>query len=142
MPSPSVWIEPGARLNPTLPLSVREAHPLLDGLLDVLGLSGGAVEVRFVDDREIARLNQEFLGLSGPTNVLSFPADDPERPAYLGELALSVDTLSREAVLYGQEPRRHLVRLLAHGMLHLAGYDHGEAMEAMTDLAVEALGEA
>jgi len=137
--SPTLWIEPGAALDPTLPLSRREAEPLLLGLLDALGLTGSELEVRLVDDAEIARLNREFLGLPGPTNVLSFPADDPERPGYLGEIALSVDTLGREAALYGQAPREHLTRLLAHGVLHLAGYDHGEAMEAMTDLAVEGL---
>lgn len=136
----SLWIESGAALNPTLPLSRSEMEPLLDRLLVVLGLGGASVEVRFVDDAEIARLNGEFLGLPGPTNVLSFPAEDPERPDYLGEIALSVDTLGREAVLYGQDPARHLVRLLAHGLLHLAGFDHGQAMEEMTDTAVEALG--
>jgi len=111
-------------------------RPLLTRLLDVLGLAGALVEVRFVDDAEIARLNAEFLGLPGPTNVLSFPADDPERPGYLGEIALSVDTLTREAALYGQDPAAHLVRLLAHGLLHLAGFEHGQVMEEMTDMAV------
>jgi probable rRNA maturation factor len=135
----SLWIEPGAALNPTLPLSRSELAPLVAHLLDVLGLSGVSVEVRMVDDAEIARLNAEFLGLPGPTNVLSFPAEDPERPGYLGEIALSVDTLFREAVLYGQDPASHLVRLLAHGLLHLAGYDHGAVMEEMTDMAVEAM---
>lgn len=139
LPSPSLWIEPGAALNPSLPLSKSELAPLVVRLLDVLGLAGASVEVRMVDDAEIARLNLEFLGLPGPTNVLSFPADDPERPDYLGEIALSVDTLTREAVLYGQDPASHLIRLLAHGLLHLAGYDHGQVMEEMTDMAVESV---
>lgn len=134
-----IWIEPGARLNPSLPLSRGEAAELLSRLLEALGLGGASVEVRFVDDAEIARLNREFLGLPGPTNVLSFPAEDPSRPDYLGELALSVETLGREAVLYGQDPREHLVRLLAHGLLHLAGHEHGQVMEALTEQGVEAL---
>lgn len=135
MPS-TIWIEPGARLNPTLPLSRNELNPLVARLLAILGLHGASVEIRFLDDVEIARLNGEFLGMPGPTNVLSFPADDPERPEFLGEIALSVDTLTREAMLYGQHPHEHLVRLLAHGLLHLAGYDHGHAMEEMTASAV------
>ena len=138
MPSP-IWIEPGARLNPALPLSRNELKPLVSRLLDVLGLGGASVEIRFVDDAEIARLNGEFLGMPGPTNVLSFPADDPDRPGYLGEIALSVDTLSREAALYGQQPHEHLARLLAHGFLHLAGYDHGAAMDEMTANAVSSV---
>ena len=135
----SIWIEPGACLNPTLPLSQNELKPLVARLFAVLGLGGTSVEIRFVDDAEIARLNGEFLGMPGPTNVLSFPADDPLRPEYLGEIALSVDTLSREAALYGQHPHAHLVRLLAHGFLHLAGYEHGAAMEEMTASAVLAV---
>ena len=136
MAHPSLWIDPGASLNPTLPLSKSEITPLLARLLTVLGISGASVEVRFVDDVEIARLNGEFLNLPGPTNVLSFPSEDSDRPDYLGEIALSVDTLAREAALYGQDPTEHLVRLLAHGLLHLAGYDHGRLMEEMTDMAV------
>ncbi|MBI4806539.1 MAG: rRNA maturation RNase YbeY [Desulfovibrio sp.] len=138
MPS-SIWIEPGARLNPTLPLSRSELKPLVARLLDVLGLHSAAVEIRLVDDAEIARLNSEFLGMPGPTNVLSFPSEGPQRPGYLGEIALSVDTLTREAALYGQEPTEHLIRLLAHGLLHLAGFDHGDAMEEMTAHAVSAV---
>jgi len=138
MPS-TIWIEPGARLNPALPLSRNELMPLATRLLDVLGLHGASVEIRFVDDAEIARLNSEFLGMPGPTNVLSFPDDDPHRPGYLGEIALSVDTLTREAALYGQQPTEHLIRLLAHGLLHLAGFDHGDAMEEMTAHAVSSV---
>lgn len=59
------------------------------------------------------------------------PAD-----ADLGEVALSIDTLVREAGLYGQPVFEHFVRLLAHALLHLAGYDHGEKMYALTDEAV------
>ena len=139
MNSSPLWIDPGAALNPSLPLSKSEVTPLLRRLLGVLGLAGSSLEVRFVDDAEIARLNGEFLGLPGPTNVLSFPSEDLERPGYLGEIALSVDTLFREAALYGQDPREHLVRLLAHGLLHLAGYEHGQAMEESTNAAVSAL---
>lgn len=131
-----LWIESGALLDPALPLSRAEMRPLLKRLLAALDLSGASLEVRFVDDAEMARLNASHLGLPGPTNVLSFPAEDPERPDYLGELALSVDTLRREATLYGQPPEEHLIRLLAHGLLHLAGYEHGPNMEAMTDMAV------
>jgi len=54
-------------------------------------------------------------------------------------MAISADTVAREAFLYGQAPTRHLVRLLAHGFLHLAGLDHGPVMEALTEAAVTAV---
>jgi metalloprotein, YbeY/UPF0054 family len=139
------------RLDPAFPLSRREFAEVFDVVAEALGLSGRGVEIKLVDDREIARLNQEFMGCPGPTNILSFPAEPPsaegsesesgfhvsDMDGYLGELALSVDALSREAALYGQLPVEHLARLLAHGMLHLAGYDHGREMDALTESAVD-----
>jgi len=134
-----IWVRPGAAFNPTLPLSRTELLPLVKQVLAVVGAAGADVEVRLVDDVEMARLNAAFLGLPGPTNVLAFPAEDPDRPGYLGEIALSVDTLTREADLYGQPPEEHFVRLLAHGLLHLTGYDHGPLMEEMNEMAVDML---
>ena len=138
------------RLDPRFPLSRTELGELAATLLDALGLTGRTFELKLVDDREIARLNSEFLGCTGPTNILSFPAHDAEAgeetggeigdpgdQAFLGELALSVDALARETDLYGQDPLEHLARLLAHGLLHLAGFDHGEVMFDMTDAAVD-----
>jgi probable rRNA maturation factor len=69
-----------------------------------------------------------------------FGTEDGEQGPYLGEIVLSVDTLAREVRLYGQEPREHQVRLLAHATLHLAGLDHGPEMEAMTEAVLDALG--
>ena len=69
--------------------------------------------------------------------MLSFPAEDAD---WLGDLVLSVDTLAREAFLYNQDRREYTVRLLAHGLLHLMGHDHGPEMDALTELAVASLG--
>lgn len=128
------------RIDPAFPLSRRELTGLVLLILESLGLDGDSLEIKLVDDKAIALLNKEFMGCVGPTNVLSFPAeeeDNGDEGEYLGSLALSVDALARESALYGQEPLLHLARLLAHGILHLAGYDHGEAMYDLTDLAVD-----
>jgi probable rRNA maturation factor len=52
-------------------------------------------------------------------------------------LALSLPTLAREAFLYGQDPAEHMLRLLSHGLLHLAGFDHGPAMDAASQEAMD-----
>jgi len=124
-------------LDPRFPLARRELLALVERLLDVLGLTGASLSLTLLDDIGIAALNAEFMGCQGPTNILSFPEENSERPEELGALFLSVQTLARETFLYGQEPREHLARLLAHGLLHLAGHDHGPLMEELTDLAVE-----
>jgi probable rRNA maturation factor len=87
------------------------------------------VEVHCVRDAMIAAANDRYMGCRSATNVLSFPGGQ----GLAGVLLLSVDTLLREALLYGQEPREHCVRLLAHGMGHLLGYDHGSAMQALCE---------
>jgi probable rRNA maturation factor len=109
----------------------------LAAMLEVLGAPEADLEVRLCGDAEIAALNREFLGLPGPTNVLSFPADGAGG-ADLGSLVLSVDAVAREATLYGQDPVEHGLRLLAHGLAHLAGLDHGPEMDALAQAALEA----
>ncbi|WP_432736161.1 rRNA maturation RNase YbeY [Maridesulfovibrio sp. FT414] len=124
------------------PLSRRELVHMSGMLLDVLGLGTFDFDLKIVDDAVIAVINEEFLGCVGPTNVLSFPSSespDPEVNSFLGEIVLSVNTLARETRLYGQLPEEHTVRLLAHAMLHLAGYDHGDEMYSLTDMAVESV---
>ena len=76
-------------------------------------------------DGDIAEVNARNLGCSGPTNILSFPGEGRS----LGTLFLSADTLEREAVLYGQDTELHARRLLAHGMGHIMGFDHGPDMD-------------
>jgi probable rRNA maturation factor len=124
------------RPDPRFPLSRRELAGMLNGLLGGFGLSGLAVSLTLLDDAAMAVMNLRYLGGDGPTNILSFPEADPEATGCLGALYLSVDTLAREAFLYGQDPAEHQARLLAHGILHLAGYDHRELMDQLTDLAV------
>ncbi len=125
-------------LRPDLPVSRGELRHLLADSLAALGLGGKTVGLRVVSDPEMAELNARFLGLPGPTNVLSFPADDPGQPDYLGDIALGAETVAREAFLYGQDPARHLARMLCHGILHLAGLDHGPEMFHLTERAVDA----
>lgn len=92
------------------------------------------VVLYLLNDARMARANARHMGCPGPTNILSFPGgtDSP------GELLLSLDTLRRECLLYGQDGRRHAVRLLAHGMGHLCGLDHGPEMEALSDIFMRA----
>jgi probable rRNA maturation factor len=107
---------------------------LADAVTQSLGLADADFELLLTGDLEIAELNLSFLGLTGPTNVLSFEDEDGES---LGSVAISVDAVEREAVLYGQNPLEHFARLLAHGLLHLSGMEHGDEMYELTERAVD-----
>ena len=91
--------------------------------------------VLLASDEAVAELNQRFRHKAGPTNVLSFPA--PENPEnLLGDIALAHGVCAREAAEQGKTLADHLSHLTAHGVLHLAGYDHqtDDEAEAMEDL--------
>ena len=125
--------------DPRFPLSGPELAEIFDVLAGVFAPEMRELSLRIVDDREMAALNKQYMGCLGPTNILSFPSGEPEFP---GDLVLSADTLARETFLYNQDPREYTVRLLAHGLLHLMGYEHGPEMDACTDQAVAVLGAA
>ena len=98
-----------------------------------------AVELAVLDDGAMSALNRRAMGVAGPTNILSFPAADASAGAR-ASLALSSAALARESLLYGQHPLEHLARLLAHGMAHVCGFDHGPAMDAFAgELEAECL---
>ncbi len=89
--------------------------------------------VTFTDDAAIRGLNAQWRGKDKPTNVLSFPAF-PEGgetiPPMLGDIVLARETIEREAALDGKPFDHHLTHLVAHGLLHLLGYDHETEEEA------------
>ncbi|MCC8193607.1 MAG: rRNA maturation RNase YbeY [Deltaproteobacteria bacterium] len=119
------------------PFSRKELAAALDAMRQPCGLDAVPLELTLTDDASISRINREFLGCRGPTNILSFPPRSGGGPA-AASLVLSLDTLERECLLYGQGVAEHTVRLLAHGMAHVGGYDHGPAMELVQEAAFAA----
>ena len=96
----------------------------------------GDVVVLLTDDETIAGLNLQFRAKPGPTNVLSFPSPESARP-HLGDVAVTFGVTSREAAEQGKSLAHHLSHLVAHGVLHLVGYDHESEVEAETMEALE-----
>lgn len=98
------------------------------------------VSITFVDDEEIAQLNEEYRGKEGPTDVLSFECDGAldgapdvigDVPVFeLGDIVIAVDVAERQTHEYGTTFEEEISLLLVHGLLHLCGYDHIEDDEA------------
>lgn len=97
-------------------------------ILNALGCPDAELSVLLVDDPQIAVLNKEYLGRTGPTNVIAFPMQEgpfPDiTPDLLGDVVISVETSDREAETGGVPPEERFLELLIHGILHLLGYDH------------------
>ncbi|WP_051335707.1 rRNA maturation RNase YbeY [Methylocapsa acidiphila] len=99
---------------------------------------GAEVSVLLCDDAFIADLNRKWRGLDRPTNVLSFPSGgDLSETPILGDIAIAYETAAREAQEAGKPLRDHVAHLLAHGFLHLIGYDHIDEDEALEMEALE-----
>ena len=109
-----------------------------------------ALSVALMSDRGVRRLNRDFRGKDQPTNVLSFPAEriadrQAVRRVELGDVALALGVVRREAKAQGKTAADHLAHLMVHGGLHLLGYDHenhrdAERMERLERKALAALG--
>lgn len=97
----------------------------------VAGEAGAPCEltVRITGDRELRRLNRDFLGEDHPTDVLSFPGGSPDQDGYLGDVALSWPAVLRQAESFGHPPEVEASLLSVHGLLHVLGWDHAEPEE-------------
>ena len=86
------------------------------------------VVILLAGDAAVRELNARFRDQDKPTNVLSFPA--PQGLGSLGDIAIAFGVTAREAEEQGKPLAHHLQHLVAHGVLHLLGYDHIEDADA------------
>ncbi len=85
----------------------------------------------FVDNDAMSQLHQEWMGLDGPTDVMSFPMDElrpgtEDKPAQglLGDIVISPEVATDHAQRGGHSVADEIALLVTHGLLHLLGYDH------------------
>lgn len=107
--------------------------------LAALGRPEAEVSVLVVTDGMIRGLNRKWRGKDRATDVLSFPLTDPPGSGpHLGDVVLSLDTATRRARQERRSLLSELERYLAHGLLHLLGYDHERPGDARRMAAAEA----
>src|SRR5438128_896742 len=99
----------------------------------VLGHGDYTISLHLVSEQTIHELNAEHRGKDAPTDVLSFPLHDPtgmrfvlppDQPASLGDVVISYPRALAQAEEYGHGIERELGYLVAHGVLHVLGFDH------------------
>ena len=90
------------------------------------------LSIRIVGEEEMARMNLTYRNKSGPTNVLSFPAElPPGLPvSAIGDLVICAPVVAREAAEQGKSAAAHWAHMVVHGCLHLLGYDHMDESQA------------
>lgn len=115
-----------------------------------LAETAAAIEIslRLTTDDEVRTLNRDYRHKDSPTNVLSFPMVQPDLidtistntddgEVLLGDIVLAHGVCVREAAEKGISVEDHAAHLIAHGTLHLLGYDHIDAAEAEHMEAIE-----
>lgn len=94
------------------------------------------ISVAFVRNAAIARLNREFLGHEGATDVITFELGDAKavssRNAIVGDIYIAPAVARRNAIENGVGVREELTRLVVHGTLHVLGYTHAEGSRRTT----------
>ena len=102
-------------------LDLLTRHILLDQNKDQL-----VVNLKLISSKEMIRLNRDFRSKESDTNVLSFPAskDFQKISGELGDIAMSMPYIESESHNLNRDLEDHMMHLLAHGILHLLGFDH------------------
>ena len=92
------------------------------------------INLKFVSSSEMIKLNKVFRNKNLDTNVLSFPASKEiqEISGELGDIAMSIPYIKTESQNLNRDLEDHMMHLLAHGILHLLGFDHNQNKEANT----------
>lgn len=133
-------------------VSHREPEPLDLGAFERLAafvlereeaLDSVELSIAVVHLAEMTELNERYRDKQGPTDVLSFPCDDPcaivepGEPVAIGDVVLAPEVAEGQAAEYGHTVEEELNLLLVHGVLHLLGYDHVEDEESAAMAARE-----
>lgn len=121
------------------PLAVKLA---VEGLDDMASSKTVELSLLICDDAYIRNLNKEWRGEDSPTDVLSFPQQQPPGVSslwLLGDVIISLDTAKRQAQERGHGILDEVRILLVHGLLHVLGYDHEQGPKAAAEMEKEEL---
>jgi probable rRNA maturation factor len=106
---------PGFRIRSSL-----QNRKWLKSVLVAEGFSRALINYIFTDDKEILRINNEFLKHNYFTDVITF--DYSESDELSGEIYISIETVKRNSLKYNVKANVELRRVMVHGILHLCGY--------------------
>lgn len=102
-------------------------------MLEALQRPDAELSILLCDDETIRLLNRQYRKKNKPTDVLAFPMQEGPGPStesqLLGDVVISLPTAARQASEHDRPIVHEVTFLLAHGLLHLLGYDHASKAE-------------
>ena len=108
---------------PIFKLKTRQIKALGERLLFEEGVLKAEINIVFVDDNYIIKLNQEYLSKDTTTDVLSFILTDESDEQLEGEVYANIEQIIRQAEDYHVSSDVELCRVVIHGLLHLIGFN-------------------
>ena len=107
--------------------------------IQTVDLNNTEISIRVVDCEEMSMLNGQYRGKHKTTNVLSFftEALAGTDSSDLADIAICADVVNQEATEQSKQNSAHWAHMLTHGVLHVAGYDHENEVDALEMEALE-----
>lgn len=115
-------------------INIEELEDLISSALEKEKIENSVVNVIFVDNSTIKKINKEYRNKDSITDVISFALEDGfDFPTgdlrVLGDIYISVEKAEEQSREYNHSFRREISFLAIHGLLHLLGYSHDEEEE-------------
>jgi probable rRNA maturation factor len=107
------------------PTPLEELESVVRFVLEKEEVPAAEISLTLLNDEEIARLNRDYLGHEGPTDVITFPLEGPAGTV-VGDVYIGMAQAARQASELGVSIREELLRLAVHGALHVLGNEHPE----------------
>jgi probable rRNA maturation factor len=107
-----------------LKIDTRTLARIVGEVVPTLGIGDRDTSILLVDDRRITEFNRRFFDRDKATNVISFSYLSGYPTELAGEIIVSVETALSEAKGAGIPIQERLLALIAHGLLHVLGFDH------------------
>jgi probable rRNA maturation factor len=118
-----------------------QMHTLLNFGIDYMELNPECeISLTFVDPQEMEELHIKWMDEPGPTDVLSFPMDMPEKKGdivTLGDIVIAPAVAAKQALEVGHSTEHEIYILATHGLLHILGYDHADPDEEKVMFALQ-----
>jgi len=113
---------------------------LLKSIVKEHGFKPGELNYIFVSDEELLKINIEYLNHHTYTDIITFDNSESDKQIE-GDIFISIDRVRENAAKFKTSFERELIRVMAHGVLHLAGYKDKkpEEAQAMRDAEERAL---
>jgi probable rRNA maturation factor len=128
-----------------LSVSLSRLEALIVSICGRFSVTNAMVSVVIVDDRQITRCNQEYLGHNRTTDSISFDLSDGAEKERIFEVIVNGEKASQEAVFRNHSPEAELALYVTHGLLHNLGYDdldeaRAREMHQLEDAILEGFG--